>query len=187
MCCTLVGMTDLPPLPPPPFERAVAYVLQNEGSQFTDAFNDRGAATRFGVTQATLATWRDKPTTAEDVKSLTLAEAKAIYLAEYWKRMNLWKFHSQAVAVALMDTGVLCGPTSAATLLQEAVGVDVDGVIGPNTIRAANGFADAKLLPVFAYKVMDHHMRLAERVPSQRKWLYGWLCRAARLLLLVGG
>ena len=70
-------------------------ILQREGG-YVDHPADKGGPTNFGITQATLANYREHAVTATDVHSLTRTEAAAIYEAIYVRpfdrfalRMNL--------------------------------------------------------------------------------------------------
>lgn len=57
-------------------------ILRREGG-YVDDPNDLGGATKYGVTLQTLAAYRGKPTTKDDVRELTEDEARAIYRAQY--------------------------------------------------------------------------------------------------------
>jgi len=61
-------------------DQIIAEIIQREGG-FSDRTADRGGATNFGITIQTLAAWRKKPVTVDDVKKLTPAEATEIYRA----------------------------------------------------------------------------------------------------------
>jgi hypothetical protein len=58
-------------------------ILAREGG-FVNHPADRGGPTNFGVTQATLASWRGREATIDDVRSLTIDEARDIYRTKYY-------------------------------------------------------------------------------------------------------
>jgi len=66
------------------FEEAVTRVLRHEGG-YVNHPADPGGATKYGITQRTFDRWRaGLKRVSEDVKWLTLPEAKDIYRAFYW-------------------------------------------------------------------------------------------------------
>jgi len=123
----------------PKFERCVALVLRSEGG-FVDHPDDPGGPTNRGITLATLRDWRRQSgapePTVEDLRDLSVAEAKAIYLARYWNviRGDDLPF---GIDYAVFDDAVHSGPGAAAKRLQGVLGVKADGVIGRVTIAAA--------------------------------------------------
>lgn len=57
-------------------------ILRKEGG-YVDDPDDAGGATNFGITQDTLAAWRKHPVTKDDVRNMSVLEAKAIYSQLY--------------------------------------------------------------------------------------------------------
>lgn len=119
---------------PDRFALCLAEVLPHEGG-YVDHPDDPGGATNLGVTHATLAAWRGKPVTKDDVRNITKAEAAAIYRARYW---NAVKGDSlpPGVDLAVFDFAVNSGPVRAAKALQAVLGVPPDGAIGAATLAA---------------------------------------------------
>lgn len=71
-----------------------------------------------------------------DVKSLTRGQAEAIYEAQYWDALDLDDL-SLPVAVAVFDGAVNHGPQTSVKLLQSALGIPADGVVGPITAASS--------------------------------------------------
>lgn len=71
-----------------------------------------------------------------DIKNLSLMQAKDIYRRDFWGALGC---HEMAPPLAYMvfDAGVNCGVGRAARWLQGALGVGVDGAIGPKTMAVA--------------------------------------------------
>jgi len=71
-----------------------------------------------------------------DIRNLTLEQAKEIYKRDYWNRVRgddlPWP-----LVLYLFDSAVNQGPATAIVMLQTALGVRADGVIGPITLAAA--------------------------------------------------
>lgn len=75
------------------------------------------------------------------------------------------------------------GPATAHRLLQKTLvflGYDiaVDGIIGPQTIGAANKADPKRLLQVLCWMAAHHYYRIADQRPQSRAFLIGWLRRA---------
>ncbi len=117
------------PAAPSIFDQAVAFVLREriEGGYVNDA-RDPGGETNFGISK------RSYP--RENIKGLTRARAVEIYKRDYWDNPGCDKLPPK-LAVALFDCAVNQGAGIAPQLLQRALGVSADGIIGPVTIKAA--------------------------------------------------
>lgn len=72
-----------------------------------------------------------------DIKNITLEQAKKIYQTDWWNKLGGHGLHS-AVVFQLWDFAINAGVSRAVKELQQAVGVNADGVIGPKTIAATN-------------------------------------------------
>lgn len=69
------------------FDAYMPELLKHEGG-YVDHPADPGGATKYGITLATLQSWRDRPTSKGDVRQLTKTEASAIYRARYWDEIG---------------------------------------------------------------------------------------------------
>lgn len=109
-----------------PFLTAVALVLTSEGV-FSNDPTDSGGETYYGIARASHPDIPWPPTEAQAI---------ALYESEYWNRCACaslpWIF-----ALPLFDAAVQHSPLRAIQFLQTALGITVDGVIGPHTIAAA--------------------------------------------------
>jgi lysozyme family protein len=139
-------------------DRALKTVLKWEGG-YVNHPKDPGGATNMGITQKTLQGWRGAPVTAEDMKALTHKEAEAIYKARYWAACQCEALEFP-VALMVFDAAVNHGPGRAARLLQEALGVTVDGAIGPVTLGAAQAKDPAALATEIAARRMVFYASL---------------------------
>lgn len=117
------------------FDRALALVLDLEGG-FVDHPRDPGGATNLGITRATLARWRRRPVSTAEVEALGRTEAAAIYRRYFWNQVSADRLPA-GLDVAVFDHAVNSGPVLAARGLQTALGIPVDGRIGPRTLAAA--------------------------------------------------
>ena len=115
------------------FDRALALVLRHEGGLVNDP-RDPGGLTNWGISQ------RAYPDV--DIANLTPGGAGEIYRRDYWDQIKGDQL-PDALSICLFDAAVNMGCDKAIRLLQKAVGVAVDGVLGVNTIRAATRLPDA--------------------------------------------
>lgn len=119
------------------FDTALQFVLGYEGG-FSDHPDDPGGKTNLGITQRALDEARAKHPDwgmPADVRAIKRAHAAKIYRAEYWDAVHGDDL-PPAVAFLAFDCAVNQGPRRAIRLLQEAVDVPADGIIGPRTLAA---------------------------------------------------
>lgn len=102
---------------------------------------DRGGATMCGVTITTYNTYLRKvgrPAAHEsDMKNLTYKEWYAIIKTMFWDRWKADDINNQSIAELLVDF-VWASGTYGIRYPQKALGVIVDGKVGPLTIAAIN-------------------------------------------------
>ena len=160
------------------FQECLNFTLVQEGG-YVDDPHDPGGATNLGITLATYRTWDHDPALGPgDIEALSRQTAAAIYHAMYW---NVLCGHSLPAGVDLttFDFGVNAGTRRSAKLLQRAVGFagdQVDGVIGPETLRAVLAADATQLVEDSAVRQCDFYRDLAQFDRFGR----GWLARTAR-------
>jgi lysozyme family protein len=142
------------------------------------AKGDRGGRTNWGISErAHPEVWMSGPPDR--------ARAYRVYLNEYVKPWD-WVTY-EPLKVQLIDCGVLHGQSRAVKLLQQTVGVTVDGKAGIMTRHAVNGCVDSwterllnNALVAFRLKFIDE---LSDASKSQKINEEGWENRS--LLFLV--
>lgn len=163
----------------------IGTVLKHEGG-YVNHGADRGGPTNFGVTQKTLSAWLKRPATIDDVKRLTIAEARDIYETNYLTGPRISTL-PEPLQTLMLDMSINHGPRNAIKMLQRVTNeagfgpVDVDGVLGPQTRSCAlKGLA--AMGPYFVNALVDERVEffhaICENDPSQRVFLKGWLRRA---------
>lgn len=168
-------------------------ILAREGG-YVDHPADRGGPTNRGITLETLRAWRRRPhrdptvvnpvVSADDLRDLGEAEARAIYQAQYIDAPGFTSANipHEAVRVAVIDEGVNGGIGTAMRHLQQAVGVKADGAWGPIT-RAAVAAADpGALLKELVRLRLLRYARICQADPSQLVFFAGWVNRAFSVL-----
>ncbi len=161
-------------IPSAAFNIAHPFIAKWEGG-FVDHPSDPGGATNLGITHHTLASWRGKPVTVQDVRDLTEAEAKQIFFARYWTPLHC---DEMSVSLALMtyNAGVNSGPSRGGKLLQQALnehGQDlaVDGAVGAKTIAAANSVDERSAVESYARAHENFYRGLRTFGTFGRGWL----------------
>lgn len=162
------------------FERCITHVLAAEGG-FSNNPDDPGGATNFGITLATLATWRKRnrkegDVNEQEVRNLTLTEAKDIYRSDYWNALRCDALPA-GVDLVVFDFGVNAGPGRSAKTLQDIVGVLQDGSIGPQTLHNVPLVDGKRIITEFGEKRRQFYRDLPQ-FPIFGK---GWLARVSRI------
>ena len=151
-------------------------IIAREGG-FVDHPSDRGGPTRWGITRDTLERWRGFVVTTEDVAQLPKDEAKQILRFRYIVQPGFDHLDDDRLRAIVVDAAVHSGPRQATILLQRALDVDDDGVLGPVTLAAANGLDDDALRGVLVRTLTERLRFLVELVvksPDQLAFLKGW-------------
>ena len=155
------------------FDKAFEILIGHEGGYVNNP-NDPGGETKFGVSK------RAYPTV--DIANLTLDDAKAIYLRDYWKPVRADDL-PYPVALAVFDMAVNSGVMAAVMCLQEAVGAKQDGRFGPATLAAVTRKPERELLvDFFAYR----NIRNTE-IKHWDHFKLGWSRRLFSLILQTQG
>lgn len=166
----------------PVFIKVFAILIGEEGG-FTndpaDPGNWTGGAVNAGVCKGTKFGISASAYPGTDIANLTLDQARTIYSVAYWAPIE-GEYVPPAIGLLLFDAAVNNGVERSVRFLQAALGVAVDGVMGPQTrdARDAAVHADAKALAVeLLARRIDFMGGLAE-------WLsfgLGWSRRLAAL------
>lgn len=163
------------------FPEALATVLASEGG-YVDHPADRGGATNRGVTQGVYdAHRRARGLPIRSVRDITDAEVAEIYMARYWVPAKCGVLPWPA-SLCHFDAAVNSGVRQAAVLLQRAVGVAEDGVIGPQTLAAVQRAGRARLLARMWTGRLDFYRRIVAGDASQMVFLRGWENRVVDLI-----
>lgn len=157
-------------------------VLAREGG-FVDNPHDRGGPTKYGITQETLASWRGLPVTPDDVRTLGKDEAKSILRFRYVVQPGFDHIEDGSLRAVIVDIAVNSGARQAVLLLQRALDVTDDGILGPETLEAANEKADdERAMAAVAIRTLTARQRfysgLVAKHPDQIAFLVGWTERA---------
>ncbi|OYW61060.1 MAG: peptidoglycan-binding protein [Rhodobacterales bacterium 12-65-15] len=176
-----------------------ADIVAREGGFVNDP-DDPGGATNHGVTIGTLRRLgidvnRDTRIDVADVRALTRTQAIEIYLEHYYKRPGIGAL-PEPLQPSVFDMYVNAGG-NAVKILQRLLTdmgqpCEVDGEIGPETIRAAQlaqEAAPAHLVDAYGIARRNYYYALADKRPASRKFARrrdggkgGWITRAEEFI-----
>jgi lysozyme family protein len=155
-------------------EKIIDKVITNEGGYNND-HEDLGGETKYGISKR----WYPHL----NIPFLTLEDAKQIYYDDYYKPAKVHKLPYE-LQYPFFDCVINTGQKRATKILQEAINmqsvipIDVDGMIGPKTLKAAQGLTAKRFV---AYRV-KFYGKLIEAKPEQEKFYYGWFKRSLETL-----
>ena len=166
------------------FDRSLSAVLKHEGG-YVDHPRDPGGATNMGITHRTLAAWRKRPVTKQDVMNLTRGEAGAIYETQYWDAVKGDDLPA-GLDYAMFDYAVNSGAGRAIRDLQAVLGVERDGSLGLRTMAAVQ----ASDVRATINALMDRRLAFLKRLSTWDAFGRGWARRVSdvrRLALAMAG
>lgn len=156
------------------FSICLSRTLNHEGG-YVNHPRDPGGATNFGITQRTYDSWRvAQVKITRPVKHINKDEVQDIYKQYYWSAVK--GDHLPAgLDYVVFDAAVNSGVQQSTKWLQTALGVRVDGMIGPVTLTAA---AQADTADVIL-KCIALRQTFLKGLPHWNTFKNGWTRRVA--------
>lgn len=154
------------------FLTAFEKLLGHEGG-YSNHPADPGGETMWGITKRVAVA----NGYTGDMRSMPVETARAIYKSLYWDAIQAENLPAD-VRYIVFDGAVNSGVAQAAKWLQRACGVKDDGVIGPQTIRAANALHSEGL----KRKILAQRLRFMTGLPNWPAFGRGWARRIADLM-----
>lgn len=174
------------------FEKeALPWIDEVEGHKLTNDPNDRGGATKYGISLRYLKNVpdhdgdgfldgdldHDGDVDEDDIRLLTPAHRAERYENDFWlaAKCNEMPRH---VALCLLDCMIQHKPKTAKMLIQRGLGVKADGIIGTKeTIPAAMKSNPLQFVQEhLSYRAQFYHDIVVSN-STQAEWLRGWLRR----------
>lgn len=174
-------------------------IVAREGGFVNDP-DDPGGATNHGVTIHTLRrlgldVTGDRRIDVADVRALTRAQAVDIYVEHYFRRPGIAAL-PEAVQASVFDMYVNAGMNAVKILQRLCTDMgfpcDPDGMVGPQTIRAAQMAYDAApqhFADAYGIARRNYYYALADARPQSRKYARrrnggkgGWITRAEEFI-----
>ena len=133
------------------FDTAYRLTVAAEGGYSNDP-DDKGGETKYGISK------RAYPYL--NIKSLTEAQAKAIYKRDYWDACSCDEIKSQDLANSIFDMAVNMGVGAVKKAFGEEL-LDIEEDLSRLTIYRISRYA-----------------KICMKNPRQKKFFFGWVCRA---------
>lgn len=162
------------------FQSALEAVLHHEGG-YVNHPADPGGRTNLGVTQRVLAQWRGHDVTEEDMRALTAADVAPLYKSLYWDRIRGDDLPA-GVDYCVFDCAINSGPGRAVKFLQQVVGADDDGVIGPGTLKAVAAMPADEIVSRYQAK----RLAFLQALPTWDTFGKGWGRRVTEVASAAG-
>jgi uncharacterized protein (TIGR02594 family) len=168
------------------FERALTHVLEMEGGYDEDPY-DPGGPTNLGITLAEFVRDKGVQLTSDnfaamkaELKAIPRDTVRRIYHDNYWQAAACPEL-PPGLALFHFDAAVNQGVAGAARMLQQAVGSEVDGEIGPLTLAAVASHPVDEALAAYAEVRRQRYRAL----PTFWRFGKGWLSRVDTTLALA--
>ncbi len=166
------------------FDLAVQIVLDHEG-RLADDKDDPGGITNYGISLRYAKSLgvtlmdidHDGDVDADDIRKMTVEDAKRIYKIDWWDRYGYGKLPDY-LSWKVFDLSVNMGPKNAHRCLQASVGAEIDGIIGPKTLKSAALTVPRKAGIVIRAAAWEHYQNIINNNPKLKKYSLGWERRA---------
>jgi lysozyme family protein len=158
-------------------------IIQREGgSKETNDPSDSGGRTQYGISE------KAHPEAWADGK-IDYPEAREIYNNVYILAEHFDRIPNEFLKHQVVDLGVTSGADTATRLLQQVLGVKIDGELGDKTLQAIKDYPDGNLFGVkvpgilllnlaFRDARVMRYATIAKTRPKDLKYLLGWVKRA---------
>ena len=178
------------------FETALKKTLEHEGG-YANVSGDYGKETYKGISRRFFPDWRgwkivDRAKSEfggslphnYHIKNPELDKlVKDFYYTEFWKPFMIDQIHDRNLQELIFDIVVNSRNRGVREIIQTTLMVQfnqniaLDGYIGNETISAINRCNAKQLFDALIKSRENYYRRLAEKYPSQAKFLKGWLHR----------
>jgi len=157
-------------------------------------YNDSGqlVGTKYGISAKSFDDFFGFPPTEEDMRAITLNEARDFYEVMYWNKYSLGTIPDQHTANHIFDILVNHGPKGAGSIIQPALRsagqlLVMDNIFGPATrgsvVFALNNGKKSELNNYIVANRVDFFKSLVMTNNALNVFLNGWIKRAQKFLL----
>ena len=147
------------------FKTALQRVLKHEGG-YVNHPSDPGGETNYGITKNTARSYGYNGS----MKTIPMDVVERIYKTMYWNAMSCDGFYF-ALSFQLFDAAVNHGLLNARKILQRAVGVKDDGVIGPVSLAAIRKQPLCALVNLFNAERIAFYTRISTFSTFGKGWM----------------
>lgn len=169
------------------FNRILPHTLKVEGGYTVD----HAGPTNYGVTQSAYDSYnKSKKLPLKDVKDITYGEVSDLYERDFYKGPRINQLPEKLGGV-VFDYAVNSGPKRAVRALQETIGAEADGIIGPKTLAAVNEYiaenGEGNLVNNILMRRSEFLTNLIESNPEKYgRFSDGWANRIRELQSIYG-
>jgi lysozyme family protein len=157
----------------------VTGIIKAEGGDKFTWHKKRGdPPTKFGITQQTLADWRKKPVSVDDVRNLQQWEAEAIYYSVFIAPCATLPEPLRETQIHIC---VLRGTRSGIMMMQGMLAVDVDGWIGKQTLGMVTKVGAVVVNNLMCGGMLQHFALQVKAKPEKKDYHLGWRDRFLRM------
>lgn len=139
--------------------------MKNEGGYKPADGIDRGGETNFGISEL----WYPN----EDIKNMNRLRASYLYYKDYYIKPKIYKLPLKLREI-VFDNAANQGQPAAIRNLQSALGVKVDGAIGPETLNAVKNTSFEELKILLKDKIKGRYDNIIKKDPKQIFHKDGW-------------
>lgn len=171
------------------FDLSIPITLKFEGGKVKDP-NDPGGATNMGIILklfSQIAPSLGLLPTEDALWNLTIDQAKKIYKSYFWTKIGGDQINNQSLADNFFDSIVNIDELHLASgardsrvvaMVQRAVEVKDDGIIGSNTLQAINSSEQSHTFALLKQSRIDYYNNLIIAKPNLSIYKNNWLRRA---------
>jgi hypothetical protein len=154
------------------FQDALKRVLQHEGG-YVNHPSDPGGETNYGITKATAQNYGYKGS----MKNIPMDMVERIYKNQFWDALSCDSF-PYSFAFQYFDAGVNHGLINARKILQRALGVKDDGIVGAITLNEIRKQPQFALINLFNAERIQFYTR----IKTFNTFGKGWMSRVSENL-----
>lgn len=166
----------------PRFTACMPFIIQEEGTTFSNTPGDHGRATRYGIIQTEYNIYRhSKGLPLQSVNLISQEEYTDIYWSSYW--MPHCPDIPAGLDLSTFNINVNGGTGRGTRLIQQVLGLLVDGIWGPATQAHVTGIGQdeiADLIRTFHADERNFYQAIINHDPSQHKFASDWFGRNDR-------
>jgi lysozyme family protein len=151
------------------WKKSFEMMLASEGG-YVNHPSDPGGMTNLGVTKRVWEEWTGRESNEAEMRALTPELVETLYKVRFWDACRCDEMPS-GIDYLVFDFAVNAGPSCSAKILQEAVGVDADGMIGPVTLAAVKAQDPDWLIEQFSQAKKDFYRSLGTFETFGKGWL----------------
>lgn len=121
--------------------------------------------------------WSKADTKFHKLESLQILVHR-FYVENFWNLIRGDEIEIQEIADAVYNFAVMTSPKRAIITAQMALGVTVDGDLGPKTLKALNSSDSKSFLSLFTVFRISYHVLICRKNSVQKRFFFTWVSRA---------